>query len=72
MEYEEIRSDSVTLTAPPGAVDYVQFTEKNPYGFADCVGARYLLFPEEASPGYSYTQGRKRNRSNNFFSRNQS
>ena len=72
VEYEEIRSDSVTLTAPPGAVDYVQFTEKNPYGFADCVGARYLLFPEEASPGYSYTQGRKRNRSNNFFSRNQS
>lgn len=66
VEYIEIPSDSVTLSAPPGAVDYVQFTERNPYGFADCVGARYLLFPEEAPPEYSYAKGRKRNSPNNF------
>ena len=60
VEYIEIASDSVTLTPPPGAVDYVQFTEKNPYGFADCVVAEYLLFPEEEGPSYSYTSGRKR------------
>lgn len=65
-EYIEIPSDSVTLSPPPGAVDYVQFSEKNPFGFADCIGARYLLFPEDAPPGYSYTKGRKRNASNNF------
>lgn len=59
VEYIEIPSDSVTLARPPGAVDYVQFSEKNPYGFADCVGARYLLFEEEAPPDYSYTSGRK-------------
>lgn len=68
VEYIEIPSDSVTLSAPPGAVDYVQFTQKNPYGFADCVGARYLLFEEEAPPEYSYTKGRKRNKPNNFQS----
>lgn len=69
VEYIEIPSDSVTLSAPPGAVDYVQFTERNPYGFADCVGARYLLFEEDAPPEYSYTQGRRKsNRPNNFQS----
>ena len=62
VEYIEIPSDSVTLSAPPGAVDYVQFSERNPYGFADCVGARYLLFESEATPDYSYTRGRKKNR----------
>ena len=66
VEYIEIPSDSVTLSAPPGAVDYVQFSEKNPFGFADCIGARYLLFDEEAPPDYSYTKGRKKNRPNNF------
>ena len=66
VEYIEIASDSVTLTPPPGAVDYVQFSEKNPYGFADCVGARYLLFEEEPPPQYSYTKGRKLNKPNNF------
>ncbi len=60
VEYIEIPSDSVTLSAPPGAVDYVQFAEKNPYGFADCVVAEYLLFPEEETPNYSYTLGRTR------------
>lgn len=66
VEYIEIPSDSVTLSAPPGAVDYVQFAEKNPFGFSDCIGARYLLFPEEAPPGYCYTKGRKSKSSNNF------
>ena len=65
-EYIDIPLDSVTLSAPPGAVDYVQFSEKNPYGFADCVVAWYLLFDEEAPPDYSYTRGRKRNSPNNF------
>lgn len=60
VEYIEIPLDSVTLTPPPGAVDYVQFSERNPYGFADCVGAWYLLFDEEAPPDYSYTRGRGR------------
>lgn len=60
VEYIEIASDSVTLTPPPGAVDYVQFSERNPYGFGDCVVAEYLLFPEEEGPSYSYTSGRKR------------
>jgi len=66
VEYIEIPSDSVTLSAPPEAVDYVQFSERNPFGFADCVGARYLLFEEGAPPGYSYTKGRKSKRPNNF------
>lgn len=66
VEYIEIPSDSVTLTAPAGAVDYIQFSERNPYGFADCVGARYLLFEDGPPPEYSYAQGRKRNTSNNF------
>jgi len=66
VEYIEIPSDSVTLSPPPGAVDYVQFSERNPYGFADCVGARYLLFEDGPPPGYSYTRGRKLKSSNNF------
>ena len=60
VEYIEIPSDSVTLSPPPGAVDYVQFTEKNPFGFTDCIGARYLLFEEASPPEYSYTSGRMR------------
>lgn len=67
VEYIEIPIDGVTLAPPPGAVDYMQFTEKNPYGFADCVGARYLLFPEEAPPEYSYAKGRKKGGPNNFL-----
>ena len=68
VEYIEIPTDSVTLTPPPGAVDCVRFSEKNPYGFADCVGQRYLLFEEEPPPDYSYTRGRagKRTPLNNF------
>ncbi len=66
VEYIDIPSDSVTLSAPPGAVDYVQFAERNPFGFADCVGARYLLFPEEGPPEYSYAKGRKSKHTNHF------
>lgn len=60
VEYIEIPSDSVTLTPPPDAVDYRAFSERNPYGFADCVGARYLLFERQAPPEYSYTRGRRK------------
>lgn len=60
VEYIEIPSDSVTLAPPFGAVDYEQFSEKNPYGYADCIGARYLLFPERNHIDYSYNQPRKR------------
>lgn len=63
VEYIEIPSDSVTLAAPAGAVDYAQFSEKNPYGFADCIGARYLMFSAPQPPQYSYAQGRCAKRS---------
>lgn len=66
VDYIEIPSDSVTLTAPYGAVDYRPFAEKNPYGFADCIGARYLLFPNKAEAAYTYARGRGRPASNNF------
>lgn len=58
VEYIEIPTDSVTLTPPAGAVDCESFSEKNPYGFGECVGQRYLLFEAAARPGYSYTGGR--------------
>ena len=54
VEYIEIPSDSVTLAPPHGAVDYQPFSEKNPYGYADCIGARYLLYPQRTSGEYSY------------------
>lgn len=59
VEYIEIPVDSVTLSPPPDAVDYRQFSEKNPYGFADCIGARYLIFPSDPVQVYSYTRGRE-------------
>ena len=62
VEYIDIPSDSVTLSAPAGAVDYEQFHERNPYGFADCVGARYLMFPVVERPAYSYTTPRARDK----------
>ena len=60
VEYIEIPTDSITLTPPVGAVDYTSFHEKNPFGFSDCVGAMYLLFPDASNPGCSYTKGRNR------------
>ena len=71
VDYIEIPSDSVTLTAPFGAVDYTSFHETNPYGYADCIGARYLMWPEER-PSYSYTQGRNPKPPNNLKPRNKS
>ena len=62
VEYYDIPTDGVTLTAPEGAIDYHQFHEKNPYGFADCIGARYLLYPKETPPPLSYAKGRKSNK----------
>ncbi len=67
VEYIEIPSDGVTLTPPPGAVDYIQFVERNPYGFADCVGARYLLFEAEGPPAYSYAKGRGKQKKNSPY-----
>lgn len=58
VEYIEIPSDSVTLAPPYGAVDYESFVEKNPYGYADCIGARYLLFPQQERAEYSYNRPR--------------
>lgn len=66
VEYIEIPSNSVTLAAPPGAVDYQPFHERNPYGFADCVGARYLLFDAPSTPEYSYARGRCRDGTDHF------
>lgn len=62
VEYIEIPSNSVTLEPPYGAVDYEKFSEKNPYGYADCIGARYLMFPQRKEEEYSYTKPRKRKR----------
>lgn len=62
VEYIDIPSDSVTLSPPYGAVDYQQFCEKNPYGYADCIGARYLMYPTQERREYSYTQGRRKTR----------
>ena len=63
-QYIELDCDSVTLSPPPGAVDYVQFSERNPYGFAPCVGAWYLLFDSDPPPEYSYARGRKKKKKN--------
>lgn len=62
VEYIEISSDSVTLAPPYGAVDYEQFCEANPYGYGECIGARYLLFPAREQAEYSYTRPRERKR----------
>lgn len=56
-EYISVPMNGMAFTPPPGAVDYEAFYERNPHGFADCVGDRYLLFDREPDPGYSYTKG---------------
>lgn len=58
VEYIDLPTESVTLAPPDGAVDYVQFAEANPYGYGQCVGARYLLFPKREETRYSYNKGR--------------
>ena len=60
VEYIDLPTDSVTLTPPDGAVDYVQFAEANPYGYGQCVGARYLMFPKREHSNYTYNQDRKK------------
>ena len=59
VEYIEIPTDSVTLSPPPDAVDYHQFAEKNPYGYADCIGARYLIYAAKPLAKYSYAKPRR-------------
>lgn len=66
VEYIEIPSDSVTLAPPEGAVDYTQFAETNPYGFGQCIGARYLVFPRQQRETFSYNQGRAKRTPLNF------
>ena len=56
VEYIDLPTESVTLSPPCGAVDYVQWGEVNPYGYGVCVGARYLLFPAPDARTYSYSQ----------------
>ena len=67
VQYEDL-PDGLTLAPPKGAVDYYSFSTKNPYGFADCVGARYLIFPQRERVEYSYNQPRKRQRPIHFSS----
>ena len=65
VEYIEIPMGGMALTPPPGAVDYEAFHEKNPYGFADCVGDQYFLFEDDDKPGYTYTGRRRTGHLNN-------
>lgn len=58
VEVSDLPYAGFALSAPPGAVDYETFTVRNPYGFADCTVARYLLFDSPEAPDYSYTRGR--------------
>lgn len=55
-EYMEMPMGGMTWAPPPGAVDYESFHERNPYGFADCVGDQFLLFEEQPKEDYSYYQ----------------
>lgn len=57
--YEEIRSNSVTLAAPPGAEYCTAFDEVNPYGFGHCIGIRYFLREQRPRRRYSYNLGRR-------------
>lgn len=60
VEYIEIPCDGITLSPPQGAVDYISFHERNPYGYADNIGCRYLIFPDKPASVYSYTEGRRK------------
>lgn len=68
VSYYDGLPDGVSLTPPEGAVNVEYFSVKNPYGFGDCIGIRYLLFGRKVEPDYSYTHGRgpSRKPSNNF------
>lgn len=57
--YDEISSNSVTLTPPPGAEYCTSFDEVNPYGFGHNVGIRYFLREQRPGQRYSYNLGRR-------------
>lgn len=57
--YDEISSNSVTLTPPPGAEYCTSFDEVNPYGFGHNVGIRYFLREQQPAQRYSYNLGRR-------------
>lgn len=59
VEYDDVR-DSMTLTAPPGAVDFTHTEEANPEGYGEMVCTRYLLLDAEPRPVYTYNQGRRK------------
>ena len=59
VEYDDVR-DSMSLTAPPGAVDFTHIEEANPEGYGEMVCTRYLLLEPEPRPEYSYTKGRRK------------
>lgn len=59
VEYDDVR-DSMSLTAPPGAVDFTHIEEPNPEGYGDMVCTRYLLLDPEPRPVYTYNQGRRK------------
>ncbi len=60
VEYIDIPISGVALTPPPGAVDYETFHDRNPYGFADCIGDQYLLFEELIKPDYYSREPQKK------------
>ena len=59
VEYDDVR-DSMTLTAPPGAIDFSHEEAANPEGYGEMVCTRYLLLDPEPRPVYSYSQGRRK------------
>lgn len=59
VEYDDVR-DSMTLVAPPGAVDFTRTEELNPEGYGEMVCTRYLLLEPEPRPVYTYNQGRRK------------
>ena len=59
VDYDDVR-DSMTLTAPYGAVDFTHIEEPSPEGYGEFKCTRYLLLEPEATPVYSYNQGRRK------------
>lgn len=59
VEYDDVR-DSMTLAAPPGAVDFTRREEANPEGYGEMVCTRYLLLEPDPVPEYSYNRGRRK------------
>ena len=59
VEYDDVR-DSMTLTAPHGAVDFTHIEEPSPEGYGEFKCTRYLLLEPEKVPAYSYNQTRRK------------